>query len=112
MREAIKRYAEAGMGLLQPKRAEELARGLVKRGEAGRDQAAKIARELVGWSKRNAERVVGLVQREVKKQVSALGLATKDDLDSLKKRVRQLERGPSSKSTRRKTTAKRTPAKA
>lgn len=79
------------MGALSSKRAEELARSLVKRGEEGKDQATKIARDLAEWSKKNGARLTRVVQREVKKQVGALGFATKSEVESLRKRVRSLE---------------------
>ena len=43
--------------------------------------------------KRNSAKVTELVQREVRRQMKAFGVATKDDLDALKRRVRELERG-------------------
>lgn len=74
MRDVVRRYVEAGLGTLKPERAEELAR------------------ELVDWSKRNTERVIGIVQREVKRQLRVAGAATQDELRELRKRVRTLER--------------------
>lgn len=74
MRDVVRKYVEAGLGTLKVERAEELAR------------------ELMDWSKRNTERVVGLVQREVKRQLRLAGAATQDELRELRKRVRSLER--------------------
>jgi len=74
MRDVVRRYVEAGLGTLKAERAEELAR------------------ELMDWSKRSTERVVGLVQREVKRQLRLAGAATQDELRELRKRVRSLER--------------------
>lgn len=74
MRDVVRRYVEAGLGTLKAERAEELAR------------------ELMDWSKRNTERVVGIVQREVKRQLRLAGAATQDELRELRKRVRSLER--------------------
>jgi polyhydroxyalkanoate synthesis regulator phasin len=105
MLETVRRYVEAGMGALSSKRAEELAKGLVKRGEARKEQVAKIARELAEWSKNSRERLAEVVRREVKKQVDGLGLATKKDVDALKKRVQSLE-GKASASRSRPSTSK------
>jgi polyhydroxyalkanoate synthesis regulator phasin len=91
MLDTVRKYVEAGMGALSSKRAEELAKSLVKRGEAGKEQATKIARDLSDWSKKSRDRLTGVVQREVKKQVGALGFATKGEMESLRKRVRSLE---------------------
>jgi hypothetical protein len=80
----------------------------------GREQVTKTARELLEWSNRNRERLSDLVRSEVRSQVKTLGLATRDDVDALRKRIRDLERAerPARKrSTARRTTAKRTSAK-
>ena len=91
MLDTVRKFVEAGMGALSSKRAEELAKSLVKRGEEGKEQATKIARDLLDWSRKNRDRLTGVVQREVKKQVGALGFATKGEIESLRKRVRTLE---------------------
>jgi hypothetical protein len=43
------------------------------------------------WSKKNREVVTEVVQREVRKQMTRLGAATKEEISSLRKRVRDLE---------------------
>ena len=61
--------------------------------------------------KRSSAKLTEAVQREVRRQVQALGVATRDDLDALKRRVRQLERGGApERSTARKRVAKKAPA--
>lgn len=105
MLDTVRKYVEAGMGALSSKRAEEVARSLVKRGEAGKEQATKIARDLAEWSKKSRDRLTVVVQREVKKQVGALGFATKSEIESLRKRVRALEsktRGTTSRASSKK----------
>lgn len=74
MRDVVRRYVEAGRDTLKPERAEE------------------FARELMEWSRRNTERVVSIVQREVKRQLRLAGGATQDEVRELRKRVRSLER--------------------
>ncbi|HEX6208740.1 MAG TPA: hypothetical protein VF058_10345 [Actinomycetota bacterium] len=99
MRDVVRRYVEAGLGTLKPERAEELVR------------------ELVDWSKRNTERVIGIVQREVKRQLRVAGAATQDELRELRKRVRTLERRldkaekPSRSKASSKSTSKSSPSK-
>jgi polyhydroxyalkanoate synthesis regulator phasin len=88
--EQVRSYVEAGVGTLTPARAREVARQAVS-GE-GLGQASQLARDLLEWSRRNREQLMELVRGEIAKQVSALGLVTQDDLDALRKRVRDLER--------------------
>jgi len=91
MLDAIRRLLEAGREALTPKKAEELARALVKEGQVRRDQAARLARDLATWSKRSSERFVETIRREVTRQISKSGMASKEDLEALKRRVRKLE---------------------
>jgi polyhydroxyalkanoate synthesis regulator phasin len=118
MLDAVRRYVEAGRDALTPKRAEELARALVREGQARREQMSGLARELLEWSRRNSERFRDTVGREVARQIGRAGLATKAEVESLKRRVRKLEssrtatgRKPSSrkgtKSTARKSSSTR-----
>jgi polyhydroxyalkanoate synthesis regulator phasin len=94
MLDAVRRYVEAGREALTPKRAEELARDLVE------------------WSRKNSERLRETIGREVSKQIGKAGLATKAEVESLKRRIRKLEasRSTSAKksSTRKPATRKRT----
>jgi polyhydroxyalkanoate synthesis regulator phasin len=113
--DAVRRYVEAGREALSPKKAEELARSLAKQGEVRRDQVSKLARDIADWSKKSSERLLGIIRHEVKRQMSRTGVATKDEVESLKRRVRELERAakkaPAKRttgtSTARKSTAKR-----
>jgi polyhydroxyalkanoate synthesis regulator phasin len=111
MLDAVRRYVEAGREALTPKRAEELARSLVKEGQARRDQVTGLARDLLEWSRKNSERFRETIGREVTKQIGRAGLATKAEVESLKRRIRKLESSSAAsakKSTRKPATRKRT----
>jgi polyhydroxyalkanoate synthesis regulator phasin len=109
----IRKFMEGAVGKLTPARAQELAKSI--RSGQGKEQVTKTAQELLDWSNKNRQRISELVRGEVRSQLSAIGVASKDDLDALKKRVRELERarsGARKRSTAKKrTTAKRTTAK-
>jgi polyhydroxyalkanoate synthesis regulator phasin len=118
MLEDVRKYMEAALGSLNQSRAREMA-GSLMRGQPA-EQVNRFAQELVGWSQRTRERITELVQAEVKKQMRGVGLATRDDLDTLRARVRELEKGSSSHSTSgsakrssssKKSTAKRSTSK-
>ncbi len=112
----VRKFMEAAVGKLSPAKAQSLARSLL-RGQ-GKDQVTKAAQELLEWSQKNRQRIADLVRAEVRTQLSAVGVATKDELDALKKRVRELERAAAPKrATARKpagskTTARRAKAEA
>src|SRR5439155_27157594 len=97
-----RRYLEAALGTLSPTGARDLARSAIEQaqGLSGQrpaevaeqvaGQVREVAQGLLEWSQQSRERIVELVQREVGKQLKAFGLATRDDLDALRKRVREL----------------------
>jgi polyhydroxyalkanoate synthesis regulator phasin len=101
---------EATFGNLTPSRAQELAKSFEP--NAAKEQLAKTAADMIEWSQRNRERLTEFVRKEIRTQVSQMGLATQDEVDALKKRVRDLERAAGmTASGRKKTTAKKTAAK-
>jgi polyhydroxyalkanoate synthesis regulator phasin len=100
---------EAAIGKLSPAKAQDLAKSLTK--GQGRDQVTKTAKDLLAWSNKNRERLTSMVQTEVRSQLKTIGVASRDEVDALRKRVRELERGQGKKPTRKRTTTKRTTAK-
>jgi polyhydroxyalkanoate synthesis regulator phasin len=91
MLDAVRKYVEAGRDALTPQRAEELARALVREGQVRTDQATRLARDLLDWSRKSSEQLRDSIGREVSRQISRSGLATKEDLEPLKRRIRKLE---------------------
>jgi polyhydroxyalkanoate synthesis regulator phasin len=109
--EQVREYMEAAIGKLSPAKAQELAKSLSKGKGQGRDQVSKAAKDLLAWSNKNKERLTSMVQTEVKSQLKTIGVASRDEVDALRKRVRELEREQGKKSTRKRSTAKRSTAK-
>ena len=105
--DTVRRYVEAGREALSPKKAEDMAKALAKQGEIRRDQVATLARDLVAWSRRNRDRLVEVIGAEVKKQIARAGVATRDEVDSLKRRVRELERGARTSGSRSTSTTRK-----
>jgi polyhydroxyalkanoate synthesis regulator phasin len=101
MLDAVRKYVEAGREALTPKKAEELARSLVRQGQARRDQASRLAGDLLEWSRRSSERLRTTIAREVKNQLGRAGLATKAEVEALRRRVRKLESSRKAGSTRK-----------
>ena len=107
--EQVREYMEAAIGKLSPAKAQDLAKSLTK--GQGRDQVTKTAKDLLAWSNKNKERLTTMVQTEVKSQLKTIGVASRDEVDTLRKRVRELEREQGKKSTRKRSTTKRTTVK-
>jgi polyhydroxyalkanoate synthesis regulator phasin len=107
----MRKALEATIGNLTPARAQELAKGFLEPG-AAKEQVAKTAADMMEWSQRNRQRLRSGIQEEIKVQMRQMGVATQDELDALRKRVRELERAAGmTASGRKRTAAKKTPAK-
>jgi polyhydroxyalkanoate synthesis regulator phasin len=85
----LKRYLDAGIAFTQMTRAkaEEIVKDLVTAGEVQRDQMQAQVDELIERSRHNTEQLLDMVRQEVTSQFAQLGLVTKDDLESLARRL-------------------------
>jgi polyhydroxyalkanoate synthesis regulator phasin len=94
MLDLVRRYVDslAGISEVPRDRAEKLVRELAKRGEVRVRDIQRTTQELVDRSLRNRQELVRLIQKEIKRQVASLGVASREDVDKLAKRVKDLER--------------------
>ncbi|MGH2679678.1 MAG: hypothetical protein ACRDG8_04235 [Actinomycetota bacterium] len=103
----IRKTFEALIGQLSPAKAQQLAKRYLEPG-AAKEQVAKTAGELIQLS----QRLRDTVRHEVSQQMRSMGAATQDELDALRKRVRDLERTAgmtaSGRSASRKTATRKT----
>jgi polyhydroxyalkanoate synthesis regulator phasin len=83
--------ALASLRELTRTQAERVAGLLAKQGEAPAGQASRIAEDLLRRTRKNREQVNRLIEREVKRQLGAVGIATRDEVARLQQRVRALE---------------------
>jgi polyhydroxyalkanoate synthesis regulator phasin len=88
----FKRYLEIGASVLgmSRERAERIVADLVASGEVAKGQAAKAADWLVERGRTGSEEIAELVRREIREQMSALGVATKDDIARLEAQLADL----------------------
>ena len=91
--DALRRYVDAMVGATEVsrERAEKIIGDLARRGEVRTRDIQKAARELAERSARNQRDLARLIQKEIRRQVDALGLATRDDVGDLRDRVESLE---------------------
>ena len=114
----VRKTIEASMGNLSTTRAQEIAKSVLDK-DAAKDQVSKTAADLMEWSQRNRTKLVELVRGEVRDQLRQMGIATEEEVNALRKRVRDLERtaratgarGGGKKTSGAKTTAKATARK-
>jgi polyhydroxyalkanoate synthesis regulator phasin len=112
-----KRVLETGMQFTEIRRsqARAFASDLVAQGQIARDQVSATVDELVDISRRRTEDLRKMVQKEVSRQLSALGIATKADLARLERRLTKATRagkkGPVKSGVKKAKTAKVAKAK-
>lgn len=109
----IKRYLDAGMAFTQmtQSRAEAIVKDLVKAGEVQAQRTEELVNQLVERSRKNTDRLLEVVRKEVRDQIAGLGLATKDDIARLEKKLASTKAAPKKKAAKKKSVAKRSGAK-
>jgi polyhydroxyalkanoate synthesis regulator phasin len=82
-------YLDAGKAWTQMTReqAESVVRDLVKAGDLQQKRAKKAVDELLERSRKNAEELRKVVRHEIQSQISALGIATQEDLTRLERKL-------------------------
>lgn len=106
----VRKGIEATIGNLTPAKAQELAKSLSDP-ETAKEQVAKLAADMLEWSQRNRDRLRDFVGREISSQLTSMGVASRSEVDALKKRVRELERAAGMTASGRRSGAKKTAAK-
>jgi BMFP domain-containing protein YqiC len=68
-------------------------RDLAKAAEEQASQAQQLVHEVVERSRATTEQIIDVIDRELRTQVNALGLATRADIDRLEARIDELQHG-------------------
>jgi polyhydroxyalkanoate synthesis regulator phasin len=87
-------------------RAQRIVSDLAKRGESRTKDIQKAARGIAERSARSRRELASLVQKEIRRQIRALGLATRDEVERLQRRIRELEKGGAARKSAPKSAAK------
>jgi polyhydroxyalkanoate synthesis regulator phasin len=74
-------------------RTQRIVNDLAKRGESRAKDIQKTVREIAERSDQSRKELGSLIQKEIRRQIRALGLATRDDVERVQRRVRDLEKG-------------------
>jgi polyhydroxyalkanoate synthesis regulator phasin len=106
----LTKLIEAGMTFTEMRRsqARQIVSDLVAQGQLAQDRAAAAVDEVLEISRRRREDLRMLVQSEIQRQVRALGIATRDDLARLE---RKIGAGTAAKPAKKASAAKKAPAK-
>jgi polyhydroxyalkanoate synthesis regulator phasin len=111
--DSLKRYLDAGMAFTQltRDRAEAIIKDFVKAGEIPRKRANESIEDLLERSRKNTEALVALVQEQVKDQLGAMGIATKDDIARLEAKISRTGSAAGATTVKKAAPAKKAPAK-
>jgi colicin import membrane protein len=90
--DVLKRYLDAGLEFtaLTQSRAEALVKDLVKAGEVQAEQARDAVTDLLERSRKNSEQLLETIRKEVRDQITKLGLVSQADMDKLEQRLASL----------------------
>jgi polyhydroxyalkanoate synthesis regulator phasin len=85
----LTKLIETGMNFTEMRRsqARQIVSELVAQGQLARDQATSTVDEMLELSRRRREDLRSFVQSEIQRQVRALGIATREDLDRLERKI-------------------------
>ena len=86
----FRQYSEAGEEFLEAarSRAVEFLRELGRAGQTTQKQASDQVEDLVEAGRKGTDQILDVIRKEIASQLGALGLATKDDLAALERRVK------------------------
>ncbi len=104
-----KQALEAGMQFTEMRRtqARRMAADLVAQGQLARDQMQGAVDEILELSKRRTEDLRDMVRTEVQRQLGVLGIATKEDLARLERKLNKVSKAAPKKPAAKKPAAKR-----
>src|SRR5207237_3561968 len=93
MIEDVRKYVRAGIEALTPQGTEDLAATLLGRAQTAAEQLSAFASGFLEWSAEARASLLKEVRDLVARQVQEMGLATKDDVETLRRRIDLLEAG-------------------
>ena len=105
-----KQLIETGMDFTELRRsqARQIVSDLVARGQLAQDKATAAVDEVLEISRRRREDLRSFVQSEIQRQVGLLGIATRDDLVRLERKLAVKRSAPAAKKA---AAGKKAPAK-
>lgn len=92
--ELLKKSALLGLGIasLTKEKAEKIAKDLEKRGTLSSKDARRFARKLMEESKTQSGKLQKMVQSEVEKTLHMMGVATRKELEQLRRELKKKKR--------------------
>jgi hypothetical protein len=94
MLEDMRKYVRAGLEALSSQGAEDAAGVIMSRAGAVAEQLTSFASGFLEWSAEARASLLQEVRDMITRQVESMGLASKDDVETLRRRIDRLEARP------------------
>jgi hypothetical protein len=112
MLEDMRKYVRAGLEALSSQGAEDAAGVIMSRAGALAEQLTSFASGFLEWSAEARASLLQEVRDMITRQVESMGLASKDDVETLRRRVDRLEARPTRANVAAATSGRRAATKA
>jgi len=95
MSETFKKIGLFGIGVvaLTQEKIEEFAKEMVEKGEMNREEGKKFVRDVLSEKDRQLKDLEDKISQKAKDVIEKSGVATKRDIEAIRKRIERLERG-------------------
>jgi len=94
MESLLDKFLLSGLGVLvlTEDKIEKLIGELTKKGEIGQGEKKELLTEIIEKGEEKKKEIEGKIREKVKKVLSQMNVATKDDIQKLEKRIETLEK--------------------
>lgn len=92
--EVVKKGLLAGLGFaaITKEKAQEIARGLIKKGEASRKDVDAVAKVIFEKAQKGKEAIESKIEEGIKKVVEKMGIPTHEEFQELKKMIGEIKK--------------------
>ena len=94
MSEMIKKMGLFGIGVisLTQEKIEEFSQEMIKKGEISREEGKKFVREVLSEQEKQMKELEDKINKKVKETIEKSGVVMRSDLESLEKKIENLEK--------------------
>ena len=85
-------YLGLGAATITKERVEKLADELIEKGQLSKEEKAKTVKDIMNKIEKEEKEIQKKVKKAVDETLETVGIATKKDIEQLKKRVTKLEK--------------------
>lgn len=99
MSETLKKMGLFGIGVisLTQEKIEEFTQEMIKKGEMSREEGKKFVKEVLSEKDKQIKDIEDKINQTVKEAIERSWIATKSDIEALRKRIEELERNAATK---------------